>query len=52
MEKESGKRLSPSRPRTLRSAELFAGAKEVLIEHDQQVYRLMITRAGKLILNK
>ena len=28
------------------------GGKEVLINHNDQVYRLRVTRNGKLILNK
>ncbi|MCA8983076.1 MAG: hemin uptake protein HemP [Planctomycetaceae bacterium] len=32
--------------------QLAAGASEVLVEHDGQVYRLRLTRNGKLILNK
>jgi len=35
-----------------RSADLFAGQQEVLIEHAGGVYRLRITRSGKLILQK
>ena len=42
----------PGVRRTLKSDELFAGATEVLIQHKQDLYRLMITKAGKLILNK
>lgn len=38
--------------RTVTSAELFGAAREVLIRHDGDTYRLRITRAGKLILNK
>ena len=34
------------------SKQLFGNAKVVLIEHVGQVYRLLITRQGKLILNK
>ena len=34
------------------SRQLFGGAKVVLIEHAGQIYRLLITRQGKLILNK
>ena len=37
---------------TYDSKQLFGGAKVVLIEHLGQVYRLLITRQGKLILNK
>ena len=41
---EAGKRIS--------SAELFAGAREVLIEHSGETYRLRHTSQGKLILTK
>ena len=34
------------------SEELFRGAREIIIEHFNTQYRLMITKAGKLILNK
>jgi len=34
------------------SVNLFAGRKEVEIRHAGEVYRLRITRNGKLILNK
>ncbi len=34
------------------SKELFGDAKVVLIEHEASVYRLLLTRQGKLILNK
>ena len=39
-------------PRRYESKELFRSGKMVLIEHAGQVYRLMITRQDKLILNK
>ena len=49
----TGPRLTgPSLLRTYNSQELFAGANEIGIEHDGQIYRLKITRQGKLILNK
>lgn len=38
--------------RTFESSVLFGGANEVGIEHDGALYRLKITRQGKLILNK
>lgn len=38
--------------RTLRSEDLLRGAREVLIEHGKETYRLRLTKAGKLILNK
>ncbi len=36
----------------LSSQQLFAGKKEVLIQHNGQLYRLRITRQNKLILTK
>jgi hemin uptake protein HemP len=38
--------------RTINSAELLHGAREVLIQHDEKIYRLQVTRNGKLILVK
>lgn len=43
--------VSTSVPR-LRSAELFGPHKEILIEHQAQLYRLRLTALGKLILTK
>lgn len=34
------------------STELFGGATEIAIAHANEIYRLRITRQGKLILNK
>jgi hemin uptake protein HemP len=39
-------------PRHVQSRDLFAGRTEICIEHEGSVYRLKITRQGKLILNK
>ncbi|HEY4200691.1 MAG TPA: hemin uptake protein HemP [Devosiaceae bacterium] len=39
-------------PRRFNTAELFGEATEVEIEHEDALYRLKITRQGKLILNK
>lgn len=36
----------------IQSEQLFQGSREVIIEHCADRYRLMITKAGKLILNK
>ncbi|MCT6824388.1 hemin uptake protein HemP [Bartonella apis] len=36
----------------IESKALFGAKKEVLIHHEGAVYRLKITRFGKLILNK
>lgn len=38
--------------RTLTSETLFEGRTEIAIDHRGAVYRLKITRQGKLILNK
>ena len=38
--------------RTVKSEDLFAGSREIWILHGQEKYRLMITRNGKLILQK
>jgi hemin uptake protein HemP len=38
--------------RMLESADLFQGAREVQIRHEEKVYRLQVTRNGKLILIK
>jgi hemin uptake protein HemP len=38
--------------RYVRSADLFAGAREVVIQHEQHRYRLKITSRGGMILNK
>ena len=37
---------------TVSSQSLFRGNHEIAIEHGGAVYRLKITRQGKLILNK
>ena len=36
--------------RRMSSADLFAGAREIEIEHNGRQYRLRITQTGKLIL--
>ena len=36
----------------LRSDELFSGKRKLWIEHGEERYCLMITRTGKLVLNK
>ncbi|OQM77523.1 hemin uptake protein HemP [Manganibacter manganicus] len=42
----------PLSVRTLSSSALFQGEHEIGIEHHGALYRLKITRQGKLILNK
>jgi hemin uptake protein HemP len=41
-----------ARPKTVSSEDLFQGAKVLLIAHGGEVYRLRLTRNGKLILHK
>ena len=41
---------APAAPRHIRSEELFAGAREIVIEHHGRLYRMRITQNGKLIL--
>lgn len=38
--------------RAIDSRQLFGDTREVLIEHHGALYRLRLTRAGKLILTK
>lgn len=38
--------------RRISAVELFAGSREVIVEHEGQYYRLRITSNGKLILTK
>lgn len=38
--------------RTIESRELFGSENEILISHAGAIYRMKITRQGKLILNK
>ncbi len=42
----------PQDSRMLRSTEIFAGTREVLIAHGDEYYRLRLTRSNKLILHK
>jgi hemin uptake protein HemP len=47
--------VAEPRPGSIRSfdtAQLFAGSTEIELIHEGAVYRLKITRQGKLILNK
>ena len=41
-----------ARDHALDSAQILAGRREVIIEHDGAVYRLRHTKNGKLILTK
>ena len=42
----------PVPKRVVRSEELFKNEREIMILHGESYYRLQITKAGKLILNK
>ncbi len=44
--------VQPEPVAVLTTIELFGGATEIAISHDDVIYRLRITRQGKLILNK
>ncbi len=44
--------IGPDLRQRLHSAELFDKAREVVIEHGGEQYRLRLTRQGKLILTK
>lgn len=50
--KQGGEKLAPGQKPSVKSEDLFQGSREVVIEHAQEKYRLIITKAGKLILNK
>jgi hemin uptake protein HemP len=39
-------------PRIIESRDLFGKEKIIIIKHENNFYRLMITKQGKLILNK
>jgi hemin uptake protein HemP len=52
---ETGPSQPPAQPpetRIVRSEELFAGERMIMIEHAGAQYRLMITRNDRLILQK
>ncbi len=38
--------------RLLESSQLFGSDNEIMIRHEDSIYRLRITRNGKLIMNK
>lgn len=44
--------IAPALRQRLNSADLFGAAREVVIEHAGEEYRLRLTRQGKLILTK
>ena len=44
--------LTPVTGKALRSSDLFGKERLVLIQHNTDIYRLMITKQAKLILTK
>jgi hemin uptake protein HemP len=53
-ETSSNETAAPQReqPRVIPSEELFAGGRVVLIQHAGELYRLLVTRNDRLILQK
>lgn len=45
-----GKPSDTQTPRQIDSAEILKGHQEVLIQHGDKIYRLRVTKNGKLIL--
>jgi hemin uptake protein HemP len=39
-------------PRTVSSRDLLGGERLLVIKHEEEIYRLQLTAAGKLILTK
>ena len=48
----SSKEDANIRMRVVRSEDILSGNSEILIRHGNEIYRLRLTRAGKLILTK
>ncbi len=44
--------VNEKKDKTLDSKELFGESRMILIRHEQETYRLMITKQNKLILTK
>lgn len=41
-----------NKKKRISSQDLFAGCREVIIDHESWEYRLIITKGGKLLLTK
>lgn len=50
--KVTAERSIPLADNRLNSRDLFAGAKEIIISHGDETYRLRLTAQNKLILTK
>lgn len=46
------RQTGPDGVKTVSTAQLFGQFREIAIDHEGTIYRLRITRQGKLILNK
>ncbi|MDL2405375.1 hemin uptake protein HemP [Rhizobium calliandrae] len=44
--------MAAPQTRIVESTDIFRGQTEIMIRHDGVIYRMKITRQGKLILNK
>jgi len=51
-ELNSDERADERRPRIVSSEELLQGRRELWIEHGDEMYRLRLTKSGKLYLTK
>lgn len=51
-QKQQPEHRAPKGDAPISSRDLFGQAQEVVIDHEGSLYRLRITRQGKLILNK
>ena len=51
-QEEASRDTDANRPRIVRSEELLQGQRELWIEHGEEMYRLRLTRSGKLYLTK
>jgi len=51
-EDKSGRPAETKEPRQFSSDELFRGARELIITHKNDQYRLRVTMSDKLILTK
>lgn len=49
---DSLSRLNEALPQVYLAEELFQGDREIIIAHEGAMYRLKITKAGRLILTK
>ena len=52
MGQSTGSKTPDSPPRLYTSPELFGDQSEIRICHEGEIYRIRITRNGKLIMNK